>query len=354
MSEPRIPITNIYYMFCYAWDRFEQAKATDVGSETSPDMPNLLARVLLRGVRHLIRRGLDRGYQPKVEELATVRGRIALNESLSLHAQRIRRLSCEFDELSPDVLHNRIVRASMLRLAKVDALDPAVAHDLRTVARSLRDISDIQLTRAAFARIQLHRNNAYYDFLLRVCRLAFDLMLPSAGGSGYQFQDVLRDERKMAVVFEAFVRNFYRSEQTLFRVTPLQFGWDAEALNVDAAAGLPQMRTDIFLTSPSRRIIIDTKYYAEALQERFGSKSFRSDNLYQLFAYLKNAEAKGPEFASTEGMLLYPAVDDELDARYHIQGHDVRVATINLDQTWQHIESDLKRLVGSSSLAAAA
>lgn len=354
MSEPRIPIANIYYMFCYAWDRFEQAKATDVGAESSPDLPNLLARVLLAGTRHLMRRGLDRGYQPKVEELATVRGRIELNDSLTLQAQRIRRLSCEFDELSHDVLHNRIIKASMLRLSSVRSLEPRIAHELRATARTLRTVSDMRPTGADFARVQLHRNNAYYDFLLRVCRLAFDLMLPNTDGTGFQFQDILRDERKMALVFESFVRNFYRTEQIAFRVTPLQLPWDAIPLACDDNVSLPQMRTDIFLRSPTRRIIIDTKYYRDAFQERFGSKSFRSENLYQLFAYLKNAEALGPDFTAVEGMLLYPSVDQRIDAQYEIQGHSLRIVTIDLNQEWGAIAAGLKSLLLPSQTAAAA
>lgn len=354
MSEPRIPIANVYYLFCYAWDRFEQAKATDVGAEPSPDLPNLLARVLLAGARHLIRRGLDRGYQPNTEVLATVRGRIELNESLTLQAQRIRRLACEFDELSHDVLHNRIIKASMLRLASAQSLEADLAHKLRSVARSLQTVSGMRLTGADFARVQLHRNNAYYDFLLKVCRLAFDLMLPNADGSGFQFQDVLRDERKMALVFESFVRNFYRTEQSSFRVAPLQFPWDATPLQTDQTVSLPQMRTDIFLRSPTRRIIIDTKYYREALQERFGSTSFRSENLYQLFAYLKNAEALSPDFAAAEGMLLYPTVDKKINAKYQIQGHLLRIATIDLAQEWTAIAADLRSLLLTPQKALAA
>ena len=353
MSEPRIPIANIYYMFCYAWDRFEQAKATEVGAETSPDLPNLLARVLLAGARHLIRRGLDRGYQPKLEELATARGRIELSDSMTLQAQRIRRLACEFDELSHDVLHNRIIKASMLRIAGIDSLERGLAHDLRATARTLGSVSDMRLTGGHFARVQLHRNNAYYDFLLRVCRLAFDLMLPNADGAGFQFQEVLRDERKMALVFESFVRNFYRTEQSEFRVNSLQLSWDAMPLMPDQAINLPQMRTDIYLRSPTRRIIIDTKYYKEALQERYGTKSFRSDNLYQLFAYLKNAAALSPDLLNAEGMLLYPTVDQKLDAQFRIQGHPVRIVTVDLDQGWPAIDARLRSLLVPLSSAAA-
>lgn len=344
MVSSRIPIANVYYLFCYAWDRFEQAEAIEVGAESSPDLPHLLARVLIAGVNNVVRRGLDRDYQPQVEALSTVRGRILLNDSIALQAQRIRQLVCEFDELSHDVAHNRIIKATMLRLSRVSGLDRELAHMLRATSRNLGNVSDIRLTRSDFARVQLHRNNAYYDFLLRICRLAFDLMLPRPDGNGYQFDDVLRNERKMALVFEAFVRNFYRTEQSRFRVEPLQIVWDAIALSRDDKAGLPTMRTDIFLRSPHRQIIIDTKYYLEALQERFGAKSFRSENLYQLFAYLKNAEARGPAFAATEGILLYPAVDHHIDARYSIQGHDVRIATVDLDQDWRAVDARLRSL----------
>ncbi len=45
---------------------------------------------------------------------------------------------------------------------------------------------------------------------MRVAELAFHSLLPTEGGIGFKFYDVLRDERKMAGIFEAFVRNFYR------------------------------------------------------------------------------------------------------------------------------------------------
>ena len=56
-NAPAIPIENIYYLFCYAWDRFEEAQSIPIGGSTSPDLPNLLARVLLYG-----KRGSDRTF----------------------------------------------------------------------------------------------------------------------------------------------------------------------------------------------------------------------------------------------------------------------------------------------------
>ena len=57
-----IPIENVYYLFCYAWDRFPEGKAIGVGTVDSPQICDLFASVLIRGVNRLMRRGLDRGY----------------------------------------------------------------------------------------------------------------------------------------------------------------------------------------------------------------------------------------------------------------------------------------------------
>ncbi len=46
MNSPQlIPIENIYYLFCYAWNRFEEAQTIPLGASPGPDLPNLLARV---------------------------------------------------------------------------------------------------------------------------------------------------------------------------------------------------------------------------------------------------------------------------------------------------------------------
>ena len=108
------------------------------------------------------------------------------------------------------------------------------------------------------------------------------------------------------------------------------------------------MRTDIHLRSDSRNLIIDTKYYAEALQEHFGKRSIRSENLYQLFSYLKNAEGKGPEYLKTEGVLLYPTVHESIDAHFVIHGHLVYVRTIDLDRPWPTIRNDLLEILFSN------
>jgi 5-methylcytosine-specific restriction enzyme subunit McrC len=344
-----IPIANLYYLYCYAWERFAEGKALAVDAETSPDLPNLLARVLVNGMRSLFRRGLDRVYVPVEEDLTTVRGHIEIGASLRLQSRKVKRLHCSYDELSHDVLHNQILKAILRRLAAVPSLAVALKGEAQSLIRRMHDVSDIRLTQGCFARVQLNRNSAYYDLLLKVAQLAFDMLLPVPEAGAYKFQDITRDEREMARVFEAFVRNFYKLEQSEFRVEPLTITWDALPFDHGEGDRLPSMRVDVFLRAPRRQIIIDTKYYLEALQTHQGVTSFRSENLYQLFSYLKNHNVRITSGTQLDGMLLYPQVGSQFDAQFAIQGSMVRLATVDLGRPWREISERLIRLIHGRS-----
>jgi 5-methylcytosine-specific restriction enzyme subunit McrC len=345
MPASPIPVENIYFMFCYAWDRFREGVEFDTGAEDSPDLPNLLAQVLVNATQGLLRRGLDRSYETECDDLPTVRGRIELEGTIGLMARRSKRVYCEFDELTPDVLHNQIIKTTLQRLTRVESISPSLAHEMRLTARRFGGVSEIRLSGSAFRRVSLHRNNASYDLALRICELAFHNLIPRENGAGYRFKDVLGDGVQMGKVFEAFVRNFYRKNEKKFRVIPLALKWDATAIGDSDPSLLPQMVTDVFLDCPDRQIIIDTKYYPNAMQENWGKESYISANLYQLFTYLKNAESDKRIRPSAEGMLLYPQNGQRITDKYEIQGHSVRLATVNLGQPWKQIEAELLSLL---------
>ena len=121
--------------------------------------------------------------------------------------------------------------------------------------------------------------------------------------------------------------------------------WDAVPLDSDTIDLLPNMQTDISLTSTSRKIIIDAKYYKEALQKYYDKKSIRSAHLYQIFAYLMNIEHLVKDDVICEGILLYPTVESELDYSRTIKGHRITVKTINLNQEWKCIHDNLLNII---------
>ena len=115
-----IPILNIYYMLCYAWDKLEEQHLVDIDPETSTSLVDLFARVLVNGVAHLLKRGLDRGYVRHEEEMRTLRGKIQLDPTLKRNLLIRGEAACAFDELSYDVLHNRILNANTVEFDLYD------------------------------------------------------------------------------------------------------------------------------------------------------------------------------------------------------------------------------------------
>src|ERR1035441_6422817 len=76
-SGAQIPIANIYYLLCYAWDALEERDAlADVGALDSTHLLGLSAGGLVTGTRRLLRRGLDRGYLAREEEIPGIRGKL--------------------------------------------------------------------------------------------------------------------------------------------------------------------------------------------------------------------------------------------------------------------------------------
>jgi 5-methylcytosine-specific restriction enzyme subunit McrC len=57
-----IPLQNVFYLFCYAWDQYREGLKTDVGGLESPRLQDLLAKVLIASINRILRRGLDRNY----------------------------------------------------------------------------------------------------------------------------------------------------------------------------------------------------------------------------------------------------------------------------------------------------
>lgn len=340
-----IPIRNLYYIFCYAWARFPPGDAKTVGKDTCPDLPNLFAMLLIDGMHRLIRRGLHRNYVEVVEDTRSPRGRVLLDEMIKRQTMLRGSAVCRFDELQADILHNQILKATARSLSRAQSLLPAYRHDLGMLIRRLDSISDVRLSASIFSRAQVSRNNQQYGLLLRLCEFVFHSVLPDPAGAASRFADILKDEVRMSTVFEEFLRNFYAHEQSEYHVKREIMPWAAFALNETGSSLMPIMETDISLSSPTRSIVIDAKYYKDPLAGRPGfPKKLRSGHLYQLFTYLHHARLRSPS-KQIDGALIYPSAGLELSADYAISGHRVRVSTIRLDREWPDIHRELLGLL---------
>ena len=361
----KIPILNVYYMLCYAWDLAQYRDQRRIGGlDGLTTVQDLLGKVLAAGTTRLVRRGIDRWYVERREDLAGIRGKLAVGETAKRALRAQGRAACDFEELSVDMLTNCILRSSLDSLRRLGdrsrgagteqgGLDRQVRTDVVSAYHRLGGVSVVPLKRRTFGMVQLDRNRSLYRLLLSVCRLVYECQLVDEDRTDRAvFHDFRRDKAKMWELFEKFVRGFYRREQSEYRVNRggQRIRWFELGGATEADRTLvPGMEADIILDSPERRIIMDTKYYADALSSRHGSGKLRSAHLYQLLTYLRNRQATKPDGAMHEGILLYPQVDEPLDADIRLEGFRVQARTINLAQPWQKIHRDLLEILHRTS-----
>ena len=320
----------------------EEKDLIEVSAEESPDLLNLLARVLLNGTKTLLKRGLEQQYLTETEVYQGIKGKLEIGQSLRKNLFQKGLAVCEFDELSTDILANQILKNTLINLYKTEGLETNLRHGIKAVFWRMNEVSEIQITDSVFKQVRIHRNNSFYDFLLNISELVHQNLLPNQEKGHFKFKDFLRDERQMARLFEEFIRNFYKIEVPEARVYREDLRWKMSGEN---NTFLPKMQTDISIKFGDKKLIIDAKYYTETLQKYYNTEKIHSQHLYQLFAYLKNQEN-----LQAEGILIYPTTEKSLSLVYTHEGHKIRIETLNLNQDWVGIRRDLLYIIVSENV----
>ena len=100
MKKDPIPIQNLFYMLCYAWNILSIKDAISVSSEKIINSYNLLGRVFSYGVGKLIRQGFYRTYITKEDELSVLKGKVLLTNTINNASLIKKKIYCEFDEFT--------------------------------------------------------------------------------------------------------------------------------------------------------------------------------------------------------------------------------------------------------------
>lgn len=343
-----IVIKNIYYMMAYAFQALQLEQYEDLDGETFEHMHDLFAAILAKGISCQAKRGLYQEYVAISDNLTTVRGRIITHDTLRNRLARRQRIACNFDELTDNNLVNQVLKTTALLLLRHGEIANERRSALRKVLPYLSNIDELVPTRIPWEKIHLQRANRQNRFLLNVCHLVLEGMLISDQKGQLQLARYV-DEQKMCRLFEKFILEYFKAEHTNISTSSPQIKW---ALDDDNAALLPRMQTDVMLSRGASTLIIDAKFYGHATQHHYGADSIRSNNLYQIFTYVKNKEA---ELAYTgephcvSGMLLYAlAVNDApFDEIYQMSGNRISVKTLDLNKPFDGIRNQLDEIAAS-------
>jgi 5-methylcytosine-specific restriction enzyme subunit McrC len=351
-----IPVRNAWYLLLYAWDMALWRDSQKSAVEASPHLLGLLARMLAVSAKELLRQQLGRAHAVRSDLVRGIRGRVDFDASLRRMAFQHGSAYCTFTELNVDTPKNRIIRATLHRLAGEPRLvhpdqrkEAELRSELRSLVSAMSAVRLVKITISDFSRLQLSRNDRDYALPIAISRLVFRLEMPAEGSGDHALTALLRDEIKFRHLFERFVRNFYRFNLQDCRVGGESLSWHDELNN----ALTPMMDTDVSIEEklpPYRRVVIDTKYSISTLTSTpFGGKKFKSENLYQIYAYLRTQEHLSERHCNASGILLYPKTSEDVDSEMRVQGHSIRIATVNLADEWPNIETRLLALVGCNA-----
>ena len=183
------------------------------------------------------------------------------------------------------------------------------------------------------------RNNQSYRMLMAVCELIIKGLLQSSVDGSLKMMQFL-DEQRMCRLYEKFILEYYRKHYPYLHPTSSQIKW---ALDDGFSAMLPTMQSDIMLSYKNRILIIDAKYYEHTTQIQYNTNTLHSNNLYQIFTYVKNKAEEGDEVA---GILLYAKTDENIlpNNEYMMSGNKISVKTLNLDCEFSEITAQLNSI----------
>lgn len=337
-----IPVRNIYYMLSYAFRVLNEQGYKSIETEEFHNVAEMCAAILIKGMSVQLKRGLRREYIPETEQLSSPRGRIEVSESVKNLSMKKGQLVCSYDDFSVDSYMNRIIKSTLELLLKA-RIAQARKKEIRKILVFMGDIDVLDIHRINW-QFQYNRNNQTYRMLISVCHLVIRGLLQTQSEGTAKIMDFL-DEQKMHHLYEKFILEYYRKEFPRLSATASWMEWQVDDGFRDM---LPKMETDITLQQGTRTLIIDAKYYARNLIEQYGKTSLPTNNLYQIFAYVKNKEVElsGREHEPVAGMLLYAQTEEDgaFNLEYQMSGNPICVRALDLSGDFSLIKEQLNQI----------
>ena len=345
-NDKSILINNIYHMLSYAFQNLSQSIYDDVAIESFDEMYDLLAAILAKGIGLQLKQGLYREYINRQEELSVLRGKINMSGTIKNQLVHKRVLTCDFDDLSENNLFNQIIKTTVSLLLRNDTVKSKYKDDLKRKMLFFSNIEFLEPTSIRWSSIRFQRNNQTYRMLISICQLILEGMLMTTDTGEYRLASFL-DEQHMCRLYEKFILEYYNRHYPELKVSASQIPWSVDD---GVRTMLPMMQSDIHLQKDNTVLIIDAKYYSHTTQVQYDKHTLHSNNMYQIFTYVKNRDYEfGEEEHTVSGMLLYAKTEEEVqpDHVYQMHGNQITVRTLDLNLPFVDIAGQLNQIAES-------
>jgi 5-methylcytosine-specific restriction enzyme subunit McrC len=307
--EPKVPVRSLFFMLAVASELPPPFLEEAAEFAELDELLEFVAGAFADLAEERIARGLYRAYVEREENLAAVRGRIAVADDLRRNHVLRHRTFCRFAELTEDVPENRIVR-QVAHLLAGWVRRPPLRLRLWRIDHALGSVAPTHLPAEAVDRFAYGRLNEEYRPLHRLCKLVLEWASFADEAGPFAFRAFLLDMNRL---FERFVtqtlRDRARHPVSVDDQVPLHL---AEGRRVD-------MRPDLVVRVGTRpTLVADCKY------KRLEPEGFKGHDLYQILAY---CTALGLD----RGLLVYPRHDVPVADAIRVVNSAVRIRQVSLD-----------------------
>ena len=331
-------------MLTYAFSILRGQGYKKLSTEEFQNTADLMSAILVKAIVIQLKRGLEKKYIPETEEISTLRGKVEISESLKSQGSFRKRIVCSYEEFSEDSTMNRIIKSTLHLLLKSD-IPKKRKKELRKILVFFNEIDIIDLNKINW-NFQYNRNNQSCRMIISICYLVVKGLLQMTSDGQMNLMDFL-NEQQMNRLYEKFILKYYKKHYPQLKANASQIPW---ALDDGIGDMLPIMQSDIQLQKENNVLIIDAKYYSSTTQVRFDKYTIHSNNLYQIFTYVKNRQYQfGGGKCIVSGMLLYAKTNEQIqpDNLYQFHGNQISVRTLDLNLPFKEIEEQLDAIISS-------
>lgn len=306
---PKVPVRNFFQMLAISFDLEPSFLQETTTFQEIDQIFEFVISYFADLVDDQIRRGLYRTYVEREENLAAVRGRIAIAEDIRQNSILRQRTYCQFTEFTWDNPENQIVR-QVAHMVGGWAQSPALRFRLHQIDRRMAEVSPVTHSASVIDRFSYHRLNAEYHPIHQMCRLFLEGSTLSEDHGRFDFRTFLFD---MNSLFETFVTKL------LVRHAPAHIAIDAQSQQRLDDEQKVVIRPDLIVyENGAVHRIIDCKY------KRLAGTENKNHDLYQIHAYCT-------ALSCGEGVLIYPRHENPVDFIFHIRNTDIAVRQISID-----------------------
>lgn len=272
----KVGLSRLIFLLGYARD--PGFRPEDVTGEDEPELWPALAESLARLVERALGRGVLQGYQTVEDALRTVRGRIRIGDQIARRPGQMVPLEVTFDEFTPDIAENRILRAALRRMLAIPRLAPKVRARLAHLDGRLNGVQHLRAGEQIPRWLPTRLNDRYQPAL----RLAEVVLRNCSAEAGPGDVRVAAFVVSMWQVFEDFVTTALTEALRCYPgVTRAQYPSWLDIPPPGKAKGQIPMRIDItHLVGGKPVIVFDAKYKVAD-----GSGSYPNADHYQMLAY---------------------------------------------------------------------